>query len=136
MKHSLWYANLFSIIVEHGKVDKIEIKANSKGIPLGFGCPCAREPLSKVEDCSDKRKSDLGVRCLSLLNKAILCKWCGRIMDESWTLWKQVISWKYEEKDGGGSSLEVKQGYALGIRKGINKNGIACNRNALDVGNA
>ena len=30
--------------------------------------------------CLEKKKRDLGVRCLSVMNKALLCKW-------SWFFW-------------------------------------------------
>ena len=32
--------------------------------------------------CSDKRKGDLGVRCLSKLDRALLCKWGWRFVEE------------------------------------------------------
>ena len=52
--------------------------------------------------CLEKRKGGLGVRNLSVMNKVLLCKWSLLYANERETLWKQVISEKYGEDDGGG----------------------------------
>ena len=52
--------------------------------------------------CLDKRKSGLGVRCLSKLNRAFLGKWSWHFVEESETLWNQVISKKYGVEEGSG----------------------------------
>ena len=52
--------------------------------------------------CLEKRKGGLGVRNLSVMDKALLCKWSLLYANERETLWKQVISEKYGEDDGGG----------------------------------
>ena len=51
--------------------------------------------------CLDKKKSRLGVRCLSQLNRAFLGKWSWRLAEEKGTLCEQVISRKYGVEEGG-----------------------------------
>ncbi|RVX23145.1 putative mitochondrial protein [Vitis vinifera] len=51
---------------------------------------------------SDKKKGDLGVRCLSKLYRAFLGKWSWRFVQEGEILWNQVISKKYEVEERGG----------------------------------
>ncbi|WJZ91452.1 hypothetical protein VitviT2T_010519 [Vitis vinifera] len=53
--------------------------------------------------CSDIRKGGLGVRRLSTLNRALLCKWNWRFANEREALWRQVISRKFGEEEGGWS---------------------------------
>ena len=52
--------------------------------------------------CLEKRKGCLGVRNLSLMNIALLCKWSWWYINEREALWRQVINQKYGEDDGGG----------------------------------
>ena len=37
-----------------------------------------------------KRKGGLGVRCLSLLNRALYCKWCWQYASERDFIWSEV----------------------------------------------
>lgn len=49
-----------------------------QGVSLGVGVGAVeRKPylVKCATICLDKRKGGLGVRCPSLLNKALLCKW-------------------------------------------------------------
>ena len=71
--------------------------------------------------CSDKRKGDLGVRSLALLNKALLCKWSWRFAVERKALWRQVISAKYGEEEGGWRSCVVRGSYGAGLWKAIRR---------------
>ncbi|RVX17218.1 LINE-1 retrotransposable element ORF2 protein [Vitis vinifera] len=52
--------------------------------------------------CLDKRKGGLGVRRLSTLNKALLCKWNWCFANERDTLWRCVISMKFGKEERGG----------------------------------
>ena len=45
--------------------------------------------------CSEKQKGGLGVRNLTLLNRALLCKWSWCFAVEREALWRQVICAKY-----------------------------------------
>ena len=51
--------------------------------------------------CLEKSRGGLGVRSLSKMNKALLCKWCWRFANERDSLWRLVISTKFGEEDGG-----------------------------------
>ena len=71
----------------------------------------------------DKRKGGLGVRRLSTLNKALLCKWNRCFVNERETLWKHVISRKFGEEEGGWCTREVREGFGVGFWKEIRKEG-------------
>ena len=69
------------------------------------------------DDPSKRRKGGLGVRCLSTMNKALLCKWSWCFANERGALWKQVINQKYGEDIGGGDLVrweEIGMGLAFG----------------------
>ena len=48
----------------------------------------------------DKRKGGLGVKCLFILNKALLYKWSWWFAIERWVFWNQVIKEKYGRSKG------------------------------------
>ena len=80
----------------------------------------AKTSFSKMKlVCLSKKKGGLGVKCLSTLNKALLCKWNWRFINERGALWNQVIRGKYEEERGGWCSWEVREAYGIGLWKGI-----------------
>ncbi|RVX03908.1 putative ribonuclease H protein [Vitis vinifera] len=86
--------------------------------------------------CSDKRKGGLGVRSLALLNKALLCKWSWRFAVEREALWRQVISAKYGEEEGGWRSCVVRGSFGVGLWKAIRRGWEAVGNNlAYAVGN-
>ena len=60
--------------------------------------------------CLEKSNGGLGVKCPSILNKALLCKWSWRFAIEREAFWNQVITGKYGEEQGGWSSKEAKGG--------------------------
>ena len=51
--------------------------------------------------CSDRRMGGLGVRRLHLLNKVVLCKWIWRFASKREAFWRQIISGKYGDLEGG-----------------------------------
>ena len=65
----------------------------------------------------EKMKGALGVRNLFLMNVALLCKWSWWYANEREALWKQVISQKYGEEDGGRRSREVRGSLVWGCGK-------------------
>ena len=81
--------------------------------------------------CSDKRKGGLGVRNLPLLNKALLCKWSWRFAVEREALWRQVISAKYGEEEGGWRSCVVRESYGVGLWKAIRRGWEAVGNNLV-----
>ena len=75
-KYSFQYANLFHVVFLHAKAGWFKVRAYSKGFSMGQWGSCEKTSLSKVEDiCLGKSKGGLGIRCLSMMNKALLCKW-------------------------------------------------------------
>ena len=50
--------------------------------------------------CTVKKKGNLGVRSLSKLNEALLSKWHWRFANERDSLWRKVISSKFDEEAG------------------------------------
>ncbi|RVW62551.1 putative ribonuclease H protein [Vitis vinifera] len=86
--------------------------------------------------CLSKKKGGLGVKNLSILNKALLAKWNWRFANEREALWNQVIRGKYGEERGGWSSREVREAHGLGLWKGIRMNWeLVSNRLVFIVGN-
>ena len=86
--------------------------------------------------CLEKRKSGLGVRNLSLMNIALLCKWSWWYANEREALWKHVISQKYGEVDGGWHSHKVSERFGVGLWKAIRKEwNYLSGRLAFQVGN-
>ena len=71
--------------------------------------------------CLDKKKGGLGVRNLSILNRALLCKWSWRYAVERESLWKLVISRKFGEEGGGWSTREVREGYRVGFGRKLER---------------
>ena len=43
------------------------------------------------------------MKCLSSLNKALLCKWSWRFANDRGALWDQVIRGKYGKEQGVGA---------------------------------
>ena len=64
-----------------------------------------------------KEKGGLRVKCLSNLNKALLCKWNWHFANEREALWNQVIKGKYREERGGWCSREVREVHGVGFGK-------------------
>ena len=57
--------------------------------------------LSGPRFVQNKRNGGLEVRDLSILNRALLCKWIWRFANENNALWRNVICWKFGEERGG-----------------------------------
>ena len=71
--------------------------------------------------CTEKKKGGLGLRRFSILNKALMCKWCWRFANERDCLWRKVIRSKFGEDYGGWSSGDIKGGFGVGLWKEIRK---------------
>ena len=59
----------------------------------------------------------MGVKCLSILNKALLCKWSWRFAIEREAFWNQVIRGKYGEEQGRWCSKEARGVLWKSLRK-------------------
>ena len=73
--------------------------------------------------CTEKKKGGLGLRRFSILNKALMCKWCWRFANERDSLWRKVIRSKFGEDYGGWHSGDINGGFGVGLWKEIRKNG-------------
>ncbi|RVW54896.1 hypothetical protein CK203_071540 [Vitis vinifera] len=69
--------------------------------------------------CAAKKDGGLGIRSLAILNKALLGKWLWRFANENESLWKQIISRKYDLQEGGWCSKGVRNRYGVGVWKAI-----------------
>ena len=78
---------------------------------MGCGSVGEEAPSCKVV-CSHKKKGGLGIRNLSILNRALLCKWSWRFAVERESFWKLIISRKFGKKVEGG--IPVRLGSAMG----------------------
>ena len=86
--------------------------------------------------CLEKRKGGLGVRNLSLMNNALLCKWNWRFANERDALWRSVISLKYGVEEGGWCTRDVMGRNGVGLWKAIRKKwGLLDGRVAFHLGN-
>ena len=66
----------------------------------------------------------MGIRNLSILNRALLCKWSWRFAVERDSYWKLIISTKFGVERGGWSTRGVREGYGVGLWKEISKEGL------------
>ncbi|RVW81071.1 hypothetical protein CK203_045398 [Vitis vinifera] len=65
----------------------------------------------------DARANTFPKECLSILNKALLCKWSWRFAIEREAFWNQVIRGKYGEEQGGWCSKEARGVLWKSLRK-------------------
>ena len=65
--------------------------------------------------CTEKKKGGLGMGRFSILNKALLYKWCWRFANERDSLWRKVISNKFGEGYGGWCSGNIRGGFGVGL---------------------
>ncbi|RVW89101.1 putative ribonuclease H protein [Vitis vinifera] len=94
------------------------------------------EDGARLEGTFDIRKGGLGVRRLTTLNRALLCKWNWRFANEREALWRQVIGRKFGEEQGGWYTREVREGFGVGLWKEIRKEGaLLQNKVVFSVGN-
>ena len=71
--------------------------------------------------CVDKEKGGLGIRKLTLLNKALLGKWIWRFACAKEDLWKQVLMAKYGQEDFGWRTKKAFGAFGVGVWKEILK---------------
>jgi hypothetical protein len=61
----------------------------------------------------------LGIRNLSMFNKALFGKWLWRYITEPESFWRRVVDSKYGSMWGGWCSLKVTQPYGVSLWKFI-----------------
>ena len=71
--------------------------------------------------CSEKRQGGLGLRKLTLLNKALLDKWIWRFASDRDCTWKTLINTKYGLEGLGWCSKEIRRPFRVGLWKEIAK---------------
>ena len=81
--------------------------------------------------CLEKSRGGLGVRGLSVMNQALLCKWCWRFANERDSLWRMVISTKFGEEAGGWNTRDIRGGYGTGLWKDIRKEWPTFSQNSI-----
>ncbi|KAL6331568.1 hypothetical protein AAG906_011508 [Vitis piasezkii] len=90
------------------RVVRMRLEKIQRDFLWGGGVLEKRPHLVKwVVVCSYKKKGGLGIRNLSILNRALLCKWSWRFAVERESFWKLIIS--------------RKEGYGVGFWKEIRK---------------
>ena len=71
--------------------------------------------------CSEKEKGGIGLKSLSKLNKALLCKWSWRFANDQNALWRKAICCKFGESIGGWHTRDLRGGYGTSLWKEIRK---------------
>ena len=78
----------------------------------------------------------MGVKSLSLLNQALLGKWCWKYISDRKVSWKQIIEVKYGKEGVDWHPREVRDGYGVGVWKTIKKGwDLFFNGTTFEVGN-
>ena len=85
--------------------------------------------------CANKRNVGLGVLDLSILNRALLCKWIWCFANEKNALWRNVICWKFGQDQGGWVSCALRGASRISIWKEIRKEGDTVFPHVFSLGN-
>ncbi|RVW93052.1 LINE-1 retrotransposable element ORF2 protein [Vitis vinifera] len=76
--------------------------------------------------CADKEKGGLGLRKITLLNKALLGKWIWRFTCAKEELWKKVLEAKYGKEELGWRTRKANGAFGVGVWKEILKESTWC----------
>ncbi|RVX07434.1 putative ribonuclease H protein [Vitis vinifera] len=71
--------------------------------------------------CGDKENGGLGIRKLTIMNKALLGKWTWRFASDKEALWKHVLEAKYGQEDHGWRTKKAVGACGVGVWKEILK---------------
>ena len=77
--------------------------------------------IHKEINILEKSKGRLGIQHLSLLNKALLCKWSWWYATKRGAFWTRLISGEYGKEEGGWCFGEVRVRYGVRLWKSIRK---------------
>ena len=83
--------------------------------------------------CSEKKKGGIGLKSLSKLNKALLCKWSWRFANDQNALCRKAICCKFGESIGGWHTRDLRGGYGTSLWKEIRKEWFVFLQNAAFV---
>ncbi|WJZ95322.1 hypothetical protein VitviT2T_014100 [Vitis vinifera] len=104
------------------RVVKLRLEKIQRDFLWGGGALEKRPHLVKwAVVCTHKKMGGLGIRNLSILNRALLCKWSWRYAVERDSYWKLIISSKYGVERGGWNTCGAKEGHGVGLWKEISK---------------
>ena len=108
----------------HGKSQSKRVCARLEKIQRDFlwgGGALENKPhlVSWKAICAAKKEEGFGIRSLATFNKALLGKWLWRFANENESLWKQIISSKYDRQEGGWCSKGVRDRQGVGVWKVI-----------------
>ncbi|RVX04946.1 putative ribonuclease H protein [Vitis vinifera] len=107
------------------RVVKLRLEKIQRDFLWGGGALEKRPHLVKwAVVCTHKKMGGLGIRNLSILNRALLCKWSWRFAVERDSYWKLIISTKYGVERGGWSTCGAREGHGVGLWKEISKEGL------------
>ncbi|RVX07309.1 putative ribonuclease H protein [Vitis vinifera] len=76
--------------------------------------------------CVEKEKGGLGLRKISILNKALLGKWIWRFACAKEELWKKVLEAKYGKEEFGWRTRKANGAFGVGVWKEILKESTWC----------
>ena len=76
-----------------------------------------------------KNGGGLGVRNLTKMNQALLCKWSWQFANERDPLWRLVMNIKFREVVGGWNTCDIRGGYGSSLWKKIRKDWITFHHN-------
>ncbi|WKA05686.1 hypothetical protein VitviT2T_023635 [Vitis vinifera] len=71
--------------------------------------------------CGDKENGGLGIRKITIMNKALLGKWTWRFASDKEALWKHVLEAKYGQEDHGWRTKKAVGACGVGVWKEILK---------------
>lgn len=74
--------------------------------------------------CRPNAEGGLGIKHIGFFNKALLCKWKWRILNEEGTLWKQILVARYGD---------VNRGVLLGFETKTNKKASTWWKNLISI---
>ena len=114
----IYFMSMFTI----PKIARLRLEKIQRDFLWGGGALENKMHLVKWSSiCKAKSKGGLGVRSLSLPNKALFCKWSWGFSSESDSLWKKIIKGKFGEEEGGWRLGVVIELYGVGVWKEIGK---------------
>ena len=87
----------------------------------GGSLECKPHLVKWATICSERRNEELGVKNLSILNKALLSKWSWRYAREKEAWWVDVIRRKYGEEEGGWFYRSPRESYGVGMWKSLRR---------------